>query len=202
MLYTKLQVIWRKILHVLNNKATRLQFVIIALWIIFTIAAFAYFTKDKLVSFDEKNKLENIDYKDFSTYLTPYIESSNDNNTNEYSTSFSNNDIKTPRVIHFSKPDCDCQKFSENHIEDINKLARANGFEIQSVIINKDDIIPSTPSIAITDSSGDVIYFGPYGQGLACSQTSGYAQTMLNNYLQGYTANLVIKRAKGCYCTV
>ena len=50
--------------------------------------------------------------------------------------------------------------------------------------------------------NGEVVYFGPYGAGLACSQTSGYAQTILNNFIKGYAANFIIKNAKGCYCKV
>lgn len=109
---------------------------------------------------------------------------------------------KTHTILHFSTPGCDCQQYSEDHIKDINKLAGSNSYNIKRVIITEDDIIPATPSIALLDDIGSIIYFGPYGQGLACSQTSGYAQTVLNNYLQGYAAKIIINEAKGCYCKV
>lgn len=177
-------------MRVLNNVITRLQLGILILWISFTIAAFGYFIKDKLVTFDATNKLENIDYKEISNYLTPYLLKGIEQSENKQT------------ILHFSSPNCDCQKYSEEHIQDINKLADINDFNVKSIVINEDHIIPSTPSIAVIDKTGSVIYFGPYGQGLACSQTSGYAQTVLNNHLQGYSANIVIKDAKGCYCEV
>ncbi|WP_413699741.1 DUF6436 domain-containing protein [Psychromonas sp. KJ10-10] len=68
--------------------------------------------------------------------------------------------------------------------------------------LGEHNIIPSTPSVAIISNMGEVIYYGPYGQGIACSQTAGYAQTMLKNYLKGYIGNVVIKDAKGCYCSL
>ena len=59
-------------------------------------------------------------------------------------------------------------------------------------------VIPSTPSVAFADKKGGILYFGPYGLGLGCSDTVGYAKTMLGNYLKGYSANILVKDAKGC----
>ena len=172
----------------LNNAITKVQVGILIFWISFTITAFGYFIKDRLVNFDVNDKLENIDYTAMSNYLAPYIGQ--------------NNNEKKYTVLHFSTTNCTCQKYSQAHVEDINKLAIANNFNIKNIVINEDDVIPATPSIALIDGLGDVIYYGPYGQGLACSQTSGYAQTMLNNYLKGYSANIIVKEAKGCYCEI
>lgn len=181
-------VIWLRILQDSNNVITKLQLGIITAWLMFTIAAFGYFISDRLVSFDEYGKLKNIENDEISNYLSRYL----DHNAVE----------NTQTIVHFSTPNCDCQQFSEEHIEDINTLGRSNGFSIKNIALIKDKVIPSTPSIALIDGAGKVIYFGPYGQGLACSQTTGYAQTMLNNYVKGYSANIVIKEAKGCYCEI
>lgn len=167
---------------------TKFQFAILVLWLSFTILAFSYFIQNSLVNFDSENKLVNIDHQD----LIPHLTSLSDQIKNDTSNT----------IVHFSKANCECQKNSEAHIADINKIAIANGFNIIGIVLDKHDIIPSTPSIAILGDTGDVIFFGPYGQGIACSQTSGYAQTILNNYLKGYRSNIIIKEAKGCYCAV
>ncbi|TYK65116.1 DUF6436 domain-containing protein [Colwellia echini] len=179
-----------------NSSIPKFQLGIIFIWLSFTVVAFAYFSTEKLVRFDEDKKLVNVDYEAFSSYLSAYSEAKD---TNE-ALPTSNNKYHT--VLHFSTPNCDCQKYSDKHIKDINKLAVEHSFIVKNIVLHKDTLIPSTPSIALLDDSGVVIYFGPYGQGIACSQTSGYAQTMLNNYIKGYSANIVIKEAKGCYCKV
>lgn len=171
-----------------NSVITKLQLGILIVWLSFTIAAFSYFIDGKLVDFDSSQKLKNIEHTDISNYLSHYITHNNNDN------------MQT--ILHFSTPECDCQQFSEKHIIDINNLASSHGFNIKNISIKQDKVIPATPSIALIDSAGSVIYFGPYGQGIACSQTSGYAQTMLNNYVKGFKANIVIKDAKGCYCDV
>jgi thioredoxin-related protein len=179
---------WHLILLVLSKLMSKLQWGVLTVWIAFTLSAFGYLIKDRLVEFDESNKLAGVGSQELSGYLLPYAKLANMTGQ------------KT--LLHFSTPSCECQQYSEKHIKDLNKLAGANDFLIKNVVINEHNTIPSTPSVALIDESGEVVYFGPYGQGLACSQTSGYAQTMLNNYLKGYAANLVVKEAKGCYCNV
>lgn len=180
--------IWKTILLDLSKVASKNQLAIVLVWITFTIAAFGYSITDKLVSFDNGRKLQGIEHQQLATYLKPFIEPISNNKGNT--------------VLHFSQNNCDCQKASDRHIQDIDKIATNNSFNVINVVISEHDIIPATPSVAIIDKEGAVVYFGPYGQGLACSQTFGYAQTILNNFLKGYSANIIIKEAKGCYCTV
>jgi len=167
---------WDVILLGLNKRViTKFQLSLLIIWLSFTFFAFSYFIQGKLISFDAENKLMNIEHKELAPHLIYLIgEAKGDSDS-------VNGDIENT-IIHFSKPNCECQQYSAAHIQDINKLAIDNNFTIKKVVINEHNIIPSTPSVAIIDNTGDVIYFGPYGQGIACSQTSGYAQTMLNNY--------------------
>lgn len=141
-----------------------------------------------MVNFDPENKLAELQYQDVATQLQPYI--------NNSSAQFQGS------VLHFSTSGCGCQIYSEAHIKEINQLASDHNFNITNIVISEHDIIPATPAIAIMGNSGELIYFGPYGQGIACSQTSGYAQTILKNYLKGYISNTVVKEAKGCYCPI
>lgn len=157
------------------------------MWLVFTIAAFSYITSEKLVSFDPEKKLKDVTTQQVVNQLERYL-----HNNSKYSQA---------TVLHFSTPKCDCQAYSEQHINEINQLASDNNFDISNIVITEHNIIPATPAIAIISSLGELIYFGPYGQGIACSQTSGYAQTILKNYVKGYISNTLVKEAKGCYCT-
>lgn len=157
------------------------------MWLVFTIASFAYITSEKLVHFDPEKKLKDVTTQQIVSQLAR-----NFNNNDPYSQA---------TVLHFSTPECDCQVYSEQHINEINQLASVNNFNINNITISKNNFIPATPAIAIVSNLGELIYFGPYGQGIACSQTSGYAQTVLKNYVKGYISNTLVKEAKGCYCT-
>ena len=180
----------------LNSKLKKRHLTIVVVWILFTVLAFAYFTKQRLVNFDSDNKLQGVDHLQLANYLKNYTSSETIGLGDGLDNSLGN------RVIHFSKPNCACQQFSQEHISDLNKMAEANHFSVVNVVVEQDNLIPATPSVAILDADGDVIYYGPYGQGLGCSQTSGFAQTMLNNFVKGFSANIIIREAKGCYCSL
>lgn len=179
---------WNAVLPALSSQLHKRHIAVVGFWVVFTVMAFAYFSAERLVKFDMDDKLLEVDHIQLGHYLKEFSSLQSGGLANS--------------VIHFSKPNCACQKFSQNHIQDLNNMAKKNQFNVSSVVIEEHGIIPATPSVAILDASGSVIYFGPYGQGLGCSQTSGFAQTMLNNFVQGYSANIVIREAKGCYCSL
>jgi len=147
-----------------------------------------YSLNSRLVVFDENSKLAEIEHTMLKDYLEPFIV----------------NAIHDDRgkILHFSSEDCHCSQYSNKHIADIDRLAQKNSFEVLNIQLKEHEVIPATPSVAILNNIGDVIYFGPYGEGLACTKTEGYAQTVVHNYLKGFSSNLIIKEAKGCYCAV
>lgn len=169
---------------VLSKNITYIHISIIVIWLAVTIAAFAYFIDSKLVDFNDNNKINYLDRDKLANSLKQYVEPTN-----------------RSTILHFKQPNCPCQQFSEAHIKDINDIASANNFNVKSIIIEGNALLPATPSMAILNNLGEVVYFGPYGEGLACSQTTGFAQSMLTNFIKGYSANLIIKDAKGCYCS-
>ncbi|PKF61752.1 hypothetical protein CW745_10585 [Psychromonas sp. psych-6C06] len=169
-----------------SSKISTFQWLILIFWIVFTVSAFAYFTSDRLIDFDADDKLQGMDAKKLSPHFEVYIKNTPVENK------------KT--ILHFSTPDCECQINIKSHSKAIDRLAKRNAFQVQHITIDEHDVIPSTPSIAVLGNDGQVVYFGPYGQGLTCNETSGFAQTVLNNYLKGYANNIVIKEAQGCYC--
>jgi len=179
--------IWKITLRASNNKITKLQVSIIVCWLTFTATVFGLSINSRLVDFDGANKLNSIEYLEFSEHISSYIKTGLNG--------------EKGNIIHFTSEDCHCNRYSKQHIEDINQLANKHSFNVEYISLREHDVIPATPSTAIVDNSGKVIYFGPYGEGLECNKTEGYAQTMINNYLKGFSANIVVKEARGCYCT-
>lgn len=183
----------------LNSRQGKLRLVIIVVWLSFIVAAFVYFAKERLSGFDEQGKLTGFDVASLGAALQPL-----NNSYSESSNQLKNAELEATQpattIVHFSDPNCACQQYSEQHIQAIDALARANNIEVRHYAIASHPVIPSTPSIAILNPAGAIVYFGPYGQGLYCSQTNGYAQTVLNNLIKGYSAYLIVREAKGCYC--
>lgn len=162
------------------------QAAIIAVWLGFTFSAFAYFTANRLVEFDPLEQLANIDNTQFIDKIEELTNLANHSNAT---------------LIHFSQKNCSCNSLSSNHKENLNLIAAKAQLAVTEIeLTNSNQFIPSTPAVAIISEKNELVYFGPYGQGISCGETQGFAQTAFENYLKGYSANLIADKAKGCYC--
>lgn len=161
------------------------QILLLVIWLAFTCLAFVFFTVERLIPFDANQKLLNVGVDAFESHVLEGL-------TDDYRNS----------VIHFSKTNCQCNKASAQHISSLDRVAGQAGFKTKTVIIEQHKYIPAAPSVAIVDKAGELVYFGPYGEGLGCNDVEGYAQTVLNNYLKGFESSFIVSDAKGCYCQV
>lgn len=160
------------------------QISILISWLIFTFIGFMYFTFERLSEFDPNGVLKNISRNQFTqSFLDEKIAMSGSNT-----------------IIHFYQTDCACNNSSETHIQQLNDVATKNNYSFVSLEVDNALLVPSTPSVAIINETNELVYYGPYGEGLGCSQTNGFALTVMNNHLLGYSANLIVQSAKGCYC--
>ena len=173
-----------------NKKANRYHYIVFFVWLLFTLIAAIYFIQGRLNSFDPEMNLVD---KDSDLIINQVRELSE----------LKNVDLKNS-IIHFTSNDCSCTPFSREHKASINKQAKLDGFNIINITLAPHSaiIIPSTPSILITDESEKLLYFGPYSVGLACSESNGYVETVLHNYAKGYNSDLIISDAEGCYCNI
>ena len=174
----------------LNKKTSRYHYAVFILWLGLTLIAAIYFITSRLTLFDPNIKLSGGD----SRYVMKQIREIEE---------LKNVDL-SKTIVHFTSNDCSCAQYSEDHKITINTQARSDGFNIINVNLSYDSftIIPSTPSILIIDSIEELLYFGPYSAGLACSESNGYVEVVLQNYAQGYNSDLVISEVKGCYCNI
>ena len=177
-------------MHASNKKITLFHYVIFVLWLTFTLAAAIYFISGRLVKFDPEGKLSGKSSPFVMQELRKIEQLKNVN--------------LSDTIIHFTSADCSCTQYSEEHKSAINKQAGQDGFNVINVSLpaHLSSIIPSTPAILIVSNTQKLLYLGPYSIGLACTQSNGYVETVLQNYAKGYSTNLILNEAKGCYCNI
>lgn len=165
-------------------KINKFQVTLFIGWLTFTAIAFTLFTLKRIVPFDPNGALEKVSKTELINKIFESNKSIDKANT----------------IVNFYQADCACNEVSKNHIKQLENLAVSNSYNFINVQLEKDQFIPSTPSIAIIDNQSNLVYFGPYGEGIGCSQTNGFAKTVFKNHLKGYSSNLIISSAQGCYC--
>jgi hypothetical protein len=163
---------------------------VLLLWLCLTLIAAIYFISNRLNFFDPDNKLTGKD----SDFVIQQI---------KQLSALENVDLSNT-IIHFTSDNCSCTTFSDEHKTAIDQRAKVDNFEVLYVNLPSNflTIIPSTPSILMVSEEQDLLYFGPYSAGLACSQSNGYVEMVLQNYAQGFNSDLIINDVKGCYCNV
>jgi len=163
---------------------------VFVLWLSFTLAAAIYFISGRLVTFDPDAKLSGKN----SQYVIQELKAMGQLQGVDLSNT----------IIHFTSENCFCTQYSEDHKRDINQQAGLDGFDVVNIHLpaHLDSIIPSTPSILIVNKDQELLYFGPYSIGLACSASNGYVETVMQNYAKGYSASFIMNDASGCYCNL
>ena len=160
------------------------------LWIISTVVAGSYFISARLVPFDPQKVLTYVT----GTQLISELETSGLLKNKDFSQA----------IIHMTSDDCHCSKFSNDHKKALDLEAQTDGFHVMNITVSDKvkNIIPSTPAALITDKKGQLIYFGPYSEGLACSSSNGLIELVLNNYRKGFNSKMIVEQATGCYCNI
>jgi hypothetical protein len=175
-------------LLVSNKTIKPRHYIVFTCWLVGTIIAATYFISSRLLPFDPEQKLASKNSIALLDQLNEIdqLKGIDVNNT----------------IIHFTSDDCSCTQFSHDHKQSINLQANIDGFNVINVNLPPGvaSLIPSTPAILIIGQEKQLLYFGPYSIGLACTQSNGYVETVLQNYAKGYAASLIINDASGCYC--
>ncbi|MDH5184686.1 MAG: DUF6436 domain-containing protein [Gammaproteobacteria bacterium] len=133
-------------------------------------------------------------------------------------------DKQNIRVIHFWNPECYCNRFNQQHLEQIRQQYAKQGISFYLALVGNTEkyqsqieekhinipilrvdnivgLIPSTPSAAIIKAGHGLTYFGPYSEGAMCSAQSGsFVEKILDATLQGNPAAQINSLTFGCYC--
>lgn len=172
-----------------SNKAPFYLYVIVVVWLIFTVLAAIYFISDRLVKFDPEEKLLNIS----TQALVAEVISEFDLPAQMPNT-----------LINFTSEGCKCNQNSQEHLSDVKNTAKKENLAVINISLpqNLSNIIPSTPSVLLLDNNSQLIYFGPYSEGASCNKGEGIIDLVMANYKKGFNAELIISNAQGCYCNV
>jgi len=166
---------------------TKTHYGVVLLWLVLTVVAASYFISERLVAFDPQKKLADINQQALVEHILADI---------NLSSPLSNT------LINFISPHCQCNQISFEHLTDVKNTASLNNMSVIDISLPKNftGLIPSTPAALVLDENGELIYFGPYSEGLSCGKGEGIIDMVLSNYKKGFNAQLIMANSEGCYC--
>ncbi|MDO6447024.1 DUF6436 domain-containing protein [Colwellia sp. 1_MG-2023] len=108
-------------------------------------------------------------------------------------------------VFHIQSSKCGCNTVTSRHIIELNELFLKNESVIQYLSVEDfpdiNKLIPSSPSIVIFNSRGELTYLGPYSAGAFCSTSNSFVTRFAKKSIEGaFMGAYVIHDAYGCYC--
>ncbi len=159
-------------------------FALIGVWLIFVVSGLVYFQLGQLKPFDENKMLEQKNW--FSKFKHQVTWQGNDN----------------AQLVIITEDSCGCTIQAQPHLFALQKYAQQQGIGVQTLALNTQlkSVVPATPAAVLIDKNGEFVYAGPLSEGLACSQGSGFVETVISNLQAGFNSSLLIADTKGCYC--
>ncbi|MDU0352758.1 DUF6436 domain-containing protein [Paraglaciecola aquimarina] len=113
--------------------------------------------------------------------------------------------VTAKRTFHFSENNCFCQYVAAKHIANLER--NLANLDFNNIHINLSehpalsDYIPSTPALVIFGQDNELIFLGPYAEGLGCISGTGLVDKVVENLNSPEQENsLFITETKGCYC--
>lgn len=124
------------------------------------------------------------------------------------------------RLVHFWDPACPCNVGNQQHLAELIEQFVPKGVTFHAVRkpastaplpanlsalqalpqLPGSGQLPASPAVAIWDSQGQLAYFGPYSEGLACNSSNSFIEPILEALAAGRTVNASNTLAVGCFC--
>ena len=104
-------------------------------------------------------------------------------------------------VVHLYRPDCECNSDVQPHLDRIATDYRERGVTLLRASHGLPRSIIATPAAMVFDSSGRLIYVGPYNDSAWCGVSSGFIERVLDATLAGRAPEPQRIVTRGCYCT-
>ena len=115
------------------------------------------------------------------------------------------------RVVHFWDPACPCNAGNQQHLAEL--VQRFGGRGVSFYALQKPgsqgrlpdqlaglQALADLPAVGIWDSSGRLIYIGPYSEGAVCSSDNSFIEPILEAVLAGRQVKATHSLAVGCFC--
>lgn len=110
-------------------------------------------------------------------------------------------------VVHFLDDKCSCTRFSRPHIEALE----STHIEARHVFVEPgnskgmfagefSDLVVTSPSVAVMNKAGSLAYYGPYTDGLVCSQGNDLVKRVFENLAQDSNYQWMNVLGYGCFC--
>lgn len=184
---------------------TRLPIVLVGLWALAMVGAFWHFFHRDLGQFGSRD-LSFFDGEQVSQSLSEQFQFSG----------------SVGRVVHFWDRDCRCSRFNRQHAREVMQEFGEQGIsfvvavpsaaaqadarrlfpEASEVIVVAETATISSPAAAAFDASGDLLYYGPYSDGVLCSSgdASPVEQVLTDLLAARQPRQWLNLSAVGCYC--
>lgn len=161
---------------------------LIALWLLASLAGLWSLGQNKLRAFDGQGHLIHATTNpDFEARLTRLV-------IQQLGTLES-------KVIHFTQGNCFCHWVAAPHIQSVRELAEEQGYQNLELALSAEwaELIPVSPAVAVFNKLGQLDYLGPYSSGFYCSAGNGIVEPFLTGKKRSAGA-FIASDARGCYC--
>lgn len=149
----------------------KLAFVIVLLWLCASVVLLWYYFARPLRPFATYQALDHIDHLSLLAPAEAQI-----------------------TLLHFEDPACHCSRYSREHVRDlvaaypdyahlILSPEDVKNLKDSDLIVDKsfEAWVTSSPSVAIFDANGDVLYFGAYSAGAVCGEGFDFVRQVLGD---------------------
>lgn len=124
------------------------------------------------------------------------------------------------RLVHFWDPACPCNAGNQQHLAKLLKRFGNRGVSFYALqkpgtrgqlpnqlsglqaleALPGATSLPASPAVGIWDSSGRLVYIGPYSEGAVCNSSNSFIEPILEAVVAGRQVNATHSLAVGCFC--
>lgn len=171
-----------------NKSAKASHYFAVIIWLVSIAGAFFYLINRELSLFDPNEALAGF---------------SSQSLVHNIALSLHEGEVIDKTLIHIRDESCHCNSYTTKHAIALDKRAQESHFLVKTLALSEIDklpFIPSTPAVMLVGENNELIYFGPYAEGLACSKNNSMLELSWRNYEKGFNSHLIFNEALGCYC--
>ncbi|UPQ82723.1 DUF6436 domain-containing protein [Pseudomonas knackmussii] len=124
------------------------------------------------------------------------------------------------RVVHFWDPACPCNAGNQQHLADLLQRFGSQGVSFYALqkpgtqgrlpqqlsglqtltALRGSHSLPASPAVGIWDTSGRLVYVGPYSEGAVCNSSNSFIEPIIEAVLAGRKVTATHSLAVGCFC--
>ncbi|EAR11081.1 DUF6436 domain-containing protein [Reinekea blandensis] len=173
-----------------ETKPGRRLWFFVLLWVATVFAALVALFYDQTVVFDDAGRVSGA-YPNVAGYLAAL--------QSQVSTGLPNDKAV---IIRITEAGCPCNIGSSGHWQEMQQKYDDTLFieqPLKSAPSSLQALIPATPMALYLDSQGQLLYAGPFSQGVLCNSNNSLVEAYVTGEIRQHYAPL---DAAGCYCSL